>query len=294
MRIFVTGATGFIGSVVVKDLLSGGHSVLGLTRSDAGAAQLTAAGADVHLGSLEDLDSLRKGAAAADAVIHTAFNHDFSRFQQNCEEDRQAIEAMGQVLAPSGKTLIVTSGVALVAQGRPATEEDAPPPLGSGFPRVSEHAAAAAGELGAKAMVIRLPQVHDTRRQGLISFAIQIAREKGFSAYIGDGENRWAAAPRLAAAKVYQLALEKGHAGARYHAVAEEGVRAKDIAEAIGRGLKIPVKSISKEEAAAHFGWLAPFAGLDLTASSEKTREELGWKPAGPTLLTDLANMKFA
>lgn len=294
MRIFVTGATGFIGSVVVKDLLSGGHSVLGLTRSDAGAAQLTAAGADVHLGSLEDLDSLRKGAAAADAVIHTAFNHDFSRFQQNCEEDRQAIEAMGQVLAPSGKTLIVTSGVALVAQGRPATEEDAPPPLGSGFPRVSEHAAAAAGELGAKAMVIRLPQVHDTRRQGLISFAIQIAREKGFSAYIGDGENRWAAAPRLAAAKVYQLALEKGHAGARYHAVAEEGVRAKDIAEAIGRGLKIPVKSISKEEAAAHFGWLAPFAGLDLTASSEKTREELGWKPAGPALLSDLANMKFA
>lgn len=294
MRVFVTGATGFIGSVIVKDLLGAGHSVLGLTRSDEGASELTAAGADVHRGSLEDLESLRKGAAAADAVIHTAFNHDFSRFQQNCDEDRQAIEAMGEVLAPSGKTLIVTSGVALLAHGRPATEDDVPLPLGSGFPRASEHAAAAAQKLGVKTMVIRLPQVHDTRRQGLISFAIQIAREKGVSAYIVSGENRWAAAPRLAAAKVYQLALEKGHSGARYHAVAEEGVRTKDIAEAIGRGLNVPVRSISEEEAAAHFGWLAPFAGLDLTASSEKTRKELGWNPTGPALLTDLGSMQYS
>jgi len=248
----------------------------------------------VHRGSLEDLESLRKGAAAADAVIHTAFNHDFSRFQQNCEEDRKAIEAMGEVLAGSGKTLIVTSGVALIAQGRPATEDDAPPPLESGFPRASEHAAAAAQKLGVKTMVVRLPQVHDTQKQGLVSFAIQIAREKGVSAYIGNGENRWAAAPRLAAAKVYQLAMEKGQSGTRYHAVAEEGVRAKDIAEAIGRGLNIPVKSISQEQAGAHFGWLGPFAGLDLTASSEKTRKELGWNPTGPTLLADLANMQYS
>jgi len=294
MRVFITGATGFIGSVIVKDLLGAGHTVLGLARSDAGASQLTEAGAEVHHGSLEDIDSLRKGAAAADAVIHTAFNHDFSRFQQNCEEDRQAIEAMGEVLAKSGKTLIVTSGVALLAQGRPATEDDAPPSLGSGFPRASEHAAAAAEKLGAKAMVIRLPQVHDTEKQGLVSYLIQIAREKGFSAYIGDGENRWAAGPRFSAAKLYQLALEKGQSGARYHAVAEEGVRLREIAEAIGRGLNIPVKSISQEEAAGHFGFLGRLVGVDLTASSEKTRKELGWNPAGPALLTDLANMKYA
>lgn len=294
MRVFITGATGFIGSVIVKDLLGAGHSVLGLTRSDAGAGKLAQAGAEVHRGSLEDLDSLRRGAAAADAVIHTAFNHDFSRFQQNCEEDRRAIEAMGEVLAKSGKTLIVTSGVALVAQGRPATEDDAPPSLGSGFPRASEHAAAAAEKAGAKAMVIRLPQVHDTERQGLVSFLIQIARAKGFSAYIGDGENRWAAGPLFSAAGLYRLALEKGRAGARYHAVAEEGVRLKDIAEAIGSGLNIPSKSISQEEATAHFGFLGRLVGLDLTASSEKTRKELGWTPTGPTLLTDLANMKYS
>jgi nucleoside-diphosphate-sugar epimerase len=294
MRVFITGATGFIGSVIVKDLINAGHNVLGLTRSDAGAHQLTEAGAEVHRGSLEDLDSLRSGAAAADAVIHTAFNHDFSRFQQNCEQDRQAIEAMGEVLAKAGKTLIVTSGVALVAQGRPATEDDAPPPLESGFPRASEHAAAAAEKLGAKAMVIRLPQVHDTEKQGLVSYLIQIARSKGFSAYIGDGENRWAAAPRFSAARLYQLALEKGRSGARYHAVAEEGVRLKDIAEAIGRGLKIPVKSIAQEEAAAHFGFLGHFVGLDLTASSAKTRTELGWNPTGPALLTDLDNMQYS
>jgi len=294
MRIFVTGATGFIGSTLVKDLVGAGHRVVGLTRSDSGGQQLQALGAEPHRGTLEDLESLRSGSAAADAVIHCAFNHDFSKFQQNCEQDRRAIEAMGEVLAGSGKTLIVTSGVALVAQGRPATEDDAPPPLGSGFPRASEHAAAAAGKLGVKAMVIRLPQVHDTEKQGLVSYLIQIARQKGVSAYIGEGEVRWAAGPRFAAAKLYQLALEKGQSGGRYHAVAEEGVRVKEIAEAIGRGLKIPVKSISREEAEEHFGFLGRLVGLDLTASSDKTRKELGWNPSGPTLLEDLAKMKFA
>jgi len=293
MRVFVTGSTGFIGSALVKDLLGAGHQVLGLTRSDEGAQQLIAAGAEAHRGTLEDLESLRSGAAVADAVIHTAFNHDFSKFQQNCELDRRAIEVLGDVLQGSDKPLIVTSGVALVAQGRPATEDDPPAPITAAFPRASEHAAAALEKRGVKTIVIRLPQVHDTEKQGLISFAIQMARTKGVSAYIGDGENRWAAAPRLDVSRLYRLTLEKGTAGARYHAVAEEGVRAKDIAEAIGRGLNIPVKSISQEEAAAHFGWLAPFAGLDLMASNEKTRKELGWEPTGPTLLTDLANMRY-
>ncbi|WP_109486798.1 SDR family oxidoreductase [Occallatibacter savannae] len=294
MRVFVTGATGFIGSVVVKDLIEAGHSVLGLTRSDAGARELAAARAEAHRGSLEDVESLRSGAASADAVIHTAFNHDFSRFQQDCDEDRKAIEAMGEVLAGSGKTLIVTSGVALVAQGRPATEDDAPPSLGSGFPRASEHAAAAVEKLGVKSMVIRLPQVHDTEKQGLITYLIQTARQTGVSAYVGDGENRWAAAPRYSAAGLYRLALEKGRSGARYHAVAEEGVRVREIAEAIGRGLKVPVKSLSQEEANAHFGFLGRLVGIDLTASSEKTRKELGWSSSGPALLSDLGNMKFA
>lgn len=294
MRVFVTGATGFIGSALVNDLLKSGYDVLGLARSEAGAQQLSAAGAQVQRGSLEDLNSLRTGAEAADAVIHTAFNHDFSKFQQNCESDRQAIEALGEVLVGSDRPLIVTSGVALVAKGRPATEDDAPPPFSPSFPRASEHAAAALQQRGVKTMVIRLPQVHDTQKQGLITFSIQVAREKGISAYVGDGANRWAAAPRLDAVRVYQLALEKGRAGARYHAVAEEGVSAKEIAEAIGQGLKIPVKSISPEEAPAHFGFLAMLAGLDLTATSEKTRKELGWNPTGPTLLTDLNNMQFA
>jgi len=293
MRVFLTGSTGFIGSALVKDLISAGHSVLGLTRSEAGAQELTAAGADAHRGSLENLDSLRSGAIAADAVIHTAFNHDFSKFKQNCEEDRQAIEVLGEALEGSGKPLIVTSGVALIAKGRPATEDDPPPPIIPAFPRASEHAVAAFEKRGVKTMVIRLPQVHDTHKQGLVSFAIQIAREKGFAAYIGEGENRWAAGPRLEAANLYRLALEKGTTGARYHAVAEEGVRAKDIAEAIGRGLKIPVKSISQEEAAAYFGFLAGFAGWDLTASSDKTRKELGWSTSGPTLLEDLNNMRY-
>ena len=294
MRVFITGSTGFIGSALVKELIGAGHQVLGLTRSDAGAQALTAAGAQPHQGRLEDPESLRAGAASADAVIHCAFNHDFSRFQQNCEEDRRAIEALGDVLVGSEKPLIVTTGVALLAKGRPATEDDVPPPVSAGYPRASEHAATALEKLGVRTMVVRLPQVHDTRKQGLVSFAIQAAREKGISPYIGEGQNRWAAAHVLDAARVYRLALEKGHAGARYHAVDEEGVRAKDIAEAIGRGLNVPVKSISQEEAAGHFGPLAGFAVLDLTASSAITRKELGLTPTGPSLLADLENMQYS
>ena len=293
MRVFVTGATGFIGSVVVRELLDAGHQVLGMARSDAGAQSLAAAGAEVHRGDMQDLESLRRGAAGADAVIHTAFIHDFSKFQENCEIDKRAIEVLGGALAGSNRTLIVTGGLALLAEGRAATENDPPPPLSPAYPRASEHTAAALEARGVRAMVVRLPQVHDTTKQGLVSYAIQVAREKGFSAYIGEGQNRWAAVHRLDAARLYRLALEKGQAGARYHAVAEEGVSAKEIAEAIGHGLKVPVKSVSREQAGEYFGWLASFAGLDLTGSSTKTRKVLGWNPTGPTLITDLENMRF-
>ncbi len=294
MRVFVTGATGFIGSALVPELIDAGHHVLGLTRSDEGAKALADAGARAHRGNLEDLESLRSGAAATDAVIHLAFIHDFSKFKENCEIDRRAIEAMGEVLAGSDRPLIVTSGLGLLVQGRAATEDDAPPPVSDTYPRASEEAAAALEKRGVRAMVARLPQVHDTVKQGLVSYAIQIARQKGVSAYIGDGRNRWAAAHRFDAAHLYRLALEKGQAGARFHAVAEEGVPAREIAEAIGRGLSVPVISLSPEQAAGHFGWLARFAGLNITGSSAQTRRKLGWNPTGPTLLTDLANMRFA
>ncbi|MGA8780133.1 MAG: SDR family oxidoreductase [Terracidiphilus sp.] len=293
MRVFVTGATGFIGSALVPELIDAGHQVIGLTRSDEGAKSLTAAGAQVHRGELTDLESLRSGAAAADAVIHTAFIHDFSKFKQNCEIDRRAIEAMGGVLAGSDRPLIVTSGLALLVQGRAATENDPPLPVSDSYPRASEEAAAALEKRGVRAMVIRLPQVHDTVKQGLVSYAIQLARQKGVSAYIGEGQNHWSAAHRFDAAHLYRLALEKGQAGERFHAVAEEGVLAREIAEAIGRGLNVPVVSLRPEEAAGHFGWLALFAGLDITGSSAQTRENLGWNPTGPALLTDLANMRY-
>jgi len=293
MRVFVTGATGFVGSALVPELVEAGHQVLGLTRSDEGAKSLSAAGAQAHRGELTDLESLRKGAAAADAVIHLAFIHDFSKFKENCEIDRRAIEAMGDVLAGSDRPLIVTSGLALLVEGRAATEDDPPLPVSDAYPRASEEAAAALEKRGVRAMVVRLPQVHDTVKQGLVSYAIQAARQKGVSAYIGEGRNRWAAAHRLDAARLYRLALEKGQAGARFHAVEEEGVPAREIAEAIGRGLNVPAISLSPEQAAGHFGWLARFAGLDITASSAKTREKLGWNPTGPTLLTDLENMRY-
>lgn len=293
MRVFVTGATGFIGSALVRELIDAGHQVLGLARSEQGAQSLVDAGAQAQRGDLEDLEGLRKGAAASDAVIHLGFNHDFSKFKQNCEMDRNAIEAMGGTLAGSERPLIVTSGLALLVRNGIATEDAPPVPVSDMYPRASEHAAALLAERGVRTMVVRLPQVHDTTKQGLISYAIQIAREKGVSAYIGEGQNRWAAVHRLDAARLYRLALEKGDAGARYHAVAEEGVTAHDVAAVIGQGLHVPLVSIPAEQVAEHFGWFAMFASLDLTGSSAKTREQLGWVPTGPDLLTDLGNMNY-
>ena len=291
MRVFVTGASGFIGSAIVDELIAAGHKVLGLARSDAAAASLVAAGADVHRGSLEDIDSLRSGAAAADAVIHTAFIHDFSKFEANCETDRRAIEALGATLAGSHRPLIVTSGTGVArTPGRLTTEEDAP---NSQIPRIaSEHAAASVQAQGVRVSVMRLPQVHDPVKQGLITYLIDVAREKGVSAYVGDGQNRWPAVHRLDAAHLYRIVLEKGSAGARYHAVDEEGVALRDIAEVIGQHLNVPVVSKSPEEAADHFGWLAHFAAFDIPASGQRTREQLGWRPTGPGLISDLQQLR--
>ena len=294
MRVFVTGATGFIGSAVIPQLLQAGHQVLGLTRSDAGAQALAALGAQAHRGSLEDLDSLRDGAAQADGVIHCAFDHDFSNFLANCQKDARAIEALGAGLAGSDRPLLITSGVGMGSpgDGRPATEDvfnlDHPNPRSA-----SEIAGAAALAAGVNVSVMRLPQVHDPVKQGLITPAVEIARAKGVSAYVGDGTNRWAAAHVLDVARLYLLALERGQAGARYNAVAEEGVSAREIAQVVGEGLKIPVVSLTPAEAADHFGWFAMFAGLDMPASSAWTRETLGWTPTGPGLIADLKAMDY-
>jgi nucleoside-diphosphate-sugar epimerase len=288
MRVFVTGATGFIGSVVVQDLIKSGHQVLGLSRSDEGAKALATAGAQVQRGDLEDLESLRSGAAASDGVIHTAFIHDFSKFKENCEIDRRAIETLGSALAGSGRPLVVTSGTGLLAHGRLATEDDLPR-SDSPMPRVSEQAAIAFVSQGVRVSIIRLPQVHDRDKQGLVTYLIAVAREKGISAYIGDGLNRWPAVHRLDAAPLYRLALERGPAGARYHAVAERGVPVREIAESIGRGFRIPVVALSPAEAAGHFGWLALFAGMDAPVSSALTQQRLGWRPTQTTgLIADL------
>ncbi|MDE1900577.1 MAG: SDR family oxidoreductase [Alphaproteobacteria bacterium] len=291
MRVFITGATGFVGSAVTKELIAAGHKVLGMARSDEGLQSLKAIGADVHRGSLEDLDSLKSGAAAADAVIHLGFIHDFSKFVENCQIDKRAIEAMGSVLAGSDKPLIVTSGLAgLGAPGRLATEDDEVPP-GFPYPRVSEQTAL--GLKDVKAAVVRLPQVHNTVKQGFVSYLIRNVREKGVSAYVGDGQIRWAAAHVSDVAHLYRLVLEKREGGVRYHAVAEEGVSMRDIAEAIGRGLNVPVKSVTPEEAQTYLGWLAMFASQDITASSVITRKKLGWNPTGPGLIADLDQMKY-
>ena len=300
MRIFVTGATGFIGSAIVPELISAGHQVLGLTRSEAGAKSLIAAGAQVHRGDLNDLESLRQGAAMSDGVIHTAFIHDFSRFQEVCELDRRVIEALGAALAGSDRPLLITSGtgIANTSPGHLATEEDAPD-MSHPIPRVAtEQATASIAAKGVRVAVVRLPQVHNTVKQGLITYLVEVARQKGVSAYVGDGGNRWPAVHVRDAARLYRLALEKLEkdkleTGARYHAVAEEGVSMRDIVEAVGRGLKAPVISVSPEEAPAHFGWLAAFAGRDLPASSAITRKRLAWQPAGPGLIADLEQMRY-
>lgn len=300
MRIFVTGATGFIGSSIVPELIRAGHQVLGLTRSESGAQSLMAAGAQVHRGDLNDAESLRKGAAMSDGVIHTAFIHDFSKFQEVCEVDRRTIEALGSVLAGSDRPLIITSGTGIAnsVPGRIATEEDGPEKKHA-IPRVAtEHAADALAEKGVRVGVMRLPQVHNTVKQGLVTYLIELARQKGVSAYVGEGRNRWPAVHVLDAARLYRMAFEnlakdKLEHGARYHAVAEEGVPMREIAEVIGRGMKAPVVSVSAEDAPAHFGWLATFAVLDLPASSALTRKRLGWQPGGPGLIADLEQMRY-
>ena len=293
MRVFVTGATGFIGSALVPELLQAGHTVLGMTRSEKGAEALVKMGADAHFGTLEDLESLKAGAAQADGVIHLAFNHDFSKFEANCADDQRAIEAIGEALAGSGRPFIGTGGVLNVGQapGQPLDEDDTILP--GRFPRASEQATLGTLEKGVRGIVMRLSQIHDTHKQGLVSFLIQAAQEKKVSAYVGDGTNRWAAAHVSDTARLYRLALEKGTAGSKWHAVGEQGVTLKEIAEALGQRLSLPVVSISPEEAPAHFGFLGSFMTLDSPTSNTKTRERLGWEPAGPGLVADLEHGSY-
>jgi nucleoside-diphosphate-sugar epimerase len=295
MRIFLTGATGFIGSRIVPELLAAGHHVIGLTRSDEGARALTAAGVEVHRGQLEDPDSLRNGAAKADAVIHAAFDHDFSNFVANCEKDGRAIRAMGSALIGSSRPLLITSGVGFgsAEPGQPATEDvfnnEHPNPRAA-----SELAGAELLAAGVAVSVMRLPQVHDTVKQGLVTPLIEVARAKGVSAYVGEGLNRFPAAHVLDVARLYRLAIEQGEPGARYHAVDEEGVSTRDIAQAIGDGMGVPVISIAADKVDDHFGWLGRFARMDMLSSSAWTRRTLGWRPNGPGLLEDLKRMDYS
>ena len=295
MRIFLTGATGFIGSYLIPELLQAGHQVVGVTRSEAGAETLRAAGVEPFTGTLEDPAGLARGAAEADAVIHCAFDHNFTNFAANCEKDRKAIQAIGDALKGSSRPFLITSGVGIGASdnpSEPATEDRLN--LAHPNPRTaSEQLAAQFVEQGVNLSVIRLPQVHDTEKQGLITYFIAIARQKGFVAYLGEGLNRWSAVHVTDTARLYRLALEKAVPGARYHSVAEEGVSARDICNVLGQGLNMPVRPLQADEAADYFGWMGPFAGMDLPASSAQTRKALDWTPTGPDLLTDLKNMEY-
>ena len=295
MRIFLTGATGFIGSRIVPELLAAGHSVLGMTRSDAGARALSEAGAMPYRAVLEDPAAVAAGAAQADAVVHTAFDHDFSNFVANCEKDGRAIRAMGSALMGSSRPLLITSGTGMgsAVPGKPATEDV----FNSEHPNPRSASEVAGEEMlaaGVAVSVMRLPQVHDTFKQGLITPLIEVARTRGVSAYIGDGLNRYPAAHVLDVARLYRLAIEQCTPGNRYNAVDEEGISTRDIAQAIGDGLGVPVKSISPNDAADHFGWLGGFVGLDMSASSEWTRRVLDWHPNGPGLLDDLKRMDYS
>ena len=290
MRVFVTGATGFIGAAVVSELLAAAHTVLGLARSDAGTETLKRLGAEVHRGDLSDLESLAAGARASDGVIHLAFIHDFHNYARSIEADRSAIRAMTRALEGSGKPFVGTSGTALLAPGRTGIEADAPPTEGHVHPRaVAEGLVLGAAPHGVRASLVRLaPTVHGRGDHGFVPFLIKLARDKGVAAYVGDGSNRWPAVHRLDAAHLFRLALEKAPAGSRFHGVGEEGIPMRAIAETIGQGLGVPARSIHAGQAAAHFEWMAMFAGIDNPTSSAVTRASLGWMPDHPGLLTDL------
>ena len=288
MRVFVTGAAGFIGTATTQELIANGHEVLGLARSNANAEALEKLGAKVHRGSLEDLDSLREGAQETDGTIHLAFIHDFTKFAENGQIDKHAIEAMGDVLEGTNKPFIVTSGTGLIAPGVVITEDmrrDSSPHA----PRVSEQAGLAYASRGVRAMAIRLPQVHGADgKAGLITYLLDGARQKGAAAYVGEGSERWAAAHRQDVARLYRLALERGAVDGIYHAVGEEGVPMRQVIEVIGRALNVPTVSIKKEDASDYYGPLAMFAGQDMPASSALTQQRLGWTPTGIGLIADI------
>ncbi|QBY00437.1 SDR family oxidoreductase [Rhodophyticola sp. CCM32] len=290
MRVFVTGATGYVGRAVVRELLDNNHAVIGLARSDASADALKQAGAKPHRGSLEDLASLRQGAAKADAVIHLGFNHDFSKFAENCAHDAEVVRAIGAELAGSDRLFLVTSGTAILSPGAFSTETDLAPTGDMANPRVAtEHAGAEMARKGVKIAAVRLaPSVHGAGDHGFVRMLTDIAVQNGEAAYVDEGQNRWCAVHRLDAARLYRLALERGEGGVHYHAVAEEGVPFKDIAEALGKSLNLPVSPKSGEEAQAYFDWFHFMAASDTPASSAWTREVLNWSPSEPSLIADI------
>lgn len=292
MRVFVTGASGFIGSAVVPELIAAGHEVVGLARSDASAAAIEAAGAQVHRGALEDLDGLRAAVAASDGVIHLAFNHDFSQFEDSAQTELRAIETFGDALEGSDRPLVLASGLLGLMPGRVATEWDPFPPAPAGGPRTAgARVALALADHGVRSSLVRLaPSVHDETKRGFVGRLVDIAREKGVSGYVGDGSNRWPAVHRLDAAHLFRLALEKAPAGSVLHGVGDEGVPIREIAGVIGRHLDVPVASISPENAGEHFGFLAALLAIDSRAASALTHELLGWRPTHPGLIDDLDN----